>query len=70
MGCGYIHSSEYEAWMKINHIRIGVTELRALKAIDRAFVHFQNTKDDPPKQESGGFFKQLMALSDATERNP
>lgn len=68
MGCGYIHSSEYEAWARLNRMKIGRTELRALKTIDRAFVIFQNEKDKPPPSKPGGLFKQLVAMS-AQDKN-
>lgn len=47
MGLGYIPSSEYESWAKQNRVRLSISELAILKALDRAYVTHHNEKNNP-----------------------
>lgn len=64
MGFGYIKSSEYEAWAKLNRVKISTAELQVLKSLDRAHVSIRNPSDEPPPpQEPVSFIEQLTKLA-------
>lgn len=64
MGVGPIRSSEYEAWARLNRVKIGVSELSILKTIDRAFVAYANEKDKPSSISEEQFAKNMRDLGD------
>lgn len=56
-GIGYIKSSEYEAWSRLNRVEISPSELAVLKTLDRAFVC---PMDDPT--ETSSLFNSLKHI--------
>jgi hypothetical protein len=69
MGLGYIKSSEYEAWAKANRVRLSISELAILKALDRVYVSHRNEKNDPnpPGASLADGLKDLAAMSKANK---
>jgi hypothetical protein len=61
MGFGYIRSSEYVAWEKLNRLKISISELGVLKMLDRALVDFKNGDDGKPRERKS-LFAQLADL--------
>lgn len=66
MGLGYIRSSEYESWARLNRVKISPAELGVLKKMDRVFVAINTLPSS--EQGSGSLMDGLKQVAAQQEK--